>query len=232
MQTSKFSIQPTGALPASRPRPKTMASKSKRLKKLVVPIAHVAALAPLALAIYHFYTNQLTVNPIQEITLRTGRYALTLLIASLAVTPLNTLFRWRWTIPLRKILGLYAFGYAALHLLIFVGVDYLFDWELIKGAIFEKRYALVGFAAFLILLPLAVTSTKGWMRRLGKRWKSLHRLVYLASGLVIVHFVWLVKSDIRRPLIYGAVLGLFLLLRLPAVRRWKARWGHSPAQLP
>lgn len=225
MQTKNVSAHPVSALPASRTGPKTMASKSKQLKKFIVPVAHVAAPAPLALAIYHFFTNQLTVNPIQEITLRTGRYALILLIASLAVTPLNTLFRWRWTIPLRKILGLYAFGYAALHLLIFVGVDYLFDWQLIKDAIFEKRYALVGFAAFLILLPLAITSTKGWMRRLGKRWKSLHRLVYLAGGLVIVHFVWLVKSDIRRPLIYGAVLGLFLLLRLPIVRRWMARRG-------
>ncbi len=200
-----------------------MVSKQQLLQKLVVPAAHMAALTPLALTIWHFYTNQLSVNPVREITLRTGRYALILLIASLAVTPLNTLFRRRWLIPLRKILGLYAFGYAALHFLVFVGVDYLFDWELIKGALFEKRYALAGFSAFLILLPLALTSTKGWMRRLGKRWKSLHRLVYLAGGLVIVHFVWLVKSDIRRPLLYGAVLGLFLLLRLPAVRRRQAR---------
>ena len=158
-------------------------------------------------------------NPIQEVTLRTGRYALILLILSLACTPLNTLLGFRWVLPLRKWLGLYAFMYASFHFLIFIGLDYGFDLELILEAIFEKRYALVGFTAFLILLPLAITSTKGWMKRLGKNWKRLHRWVYLASLLVIVHFVWLVKADIRRPLAYGAVVVLLLVLRTPWVRR-------------
>ena len=106
-----------------------------------------------------------------------------------------------------------------MHLLIFAVVDYGLDLELIKQAIVEKRYVLVGFAAFLLLLPLAVTSTKGWMRRLGKRWKKLHRLVYLAAPLAVVHFVWLVKADIREPLAYGAAVAALLLLRTPRVRR-------------
>ena len=116
--------------------------------------------------------------------------------------------------------NLYAFLYAAVHFLIFSVLDYGLDLSLIWDAIAEKRFVLVGFAAFLILTPLAITSTKGWMRRLGKNWKRLHYGVYLAAVLVIVHFVWLVKADIRRPLLYGAVVALLLVLRLPPVRRW------------
>lgn len=182
-------------------------------------VTHVGALLPLVVLIWDYYHNQLTFNPIQEATFRTGKYALVLLVLSLAVTPVNTLFGWRQLLPLRKWLGLYAFMYAAIHFLIFVWLDYGLNLALLQEAIFEKRYALVGFSAFLILLPLAITSTRGWMKRLGKNWKRLHRLVYLAGLLVVVHFVWLVKSDIREPLAYGAVIGLLLLLRLPVIRK-------------
>jgi methionine sulfoxide reductase heme-binding subunit len=119
--------------------------------------------------------------------------------------------------------NLYAFLYAVAHLFIFAGLDYGFDLSLIWAELAEKRFVLVGFAAFLILIPLAITSTKGWMRRLGKNWKRLHYGVYLAVILVIVHFVWLVKADIRRPLLYGAVVMLSLAFRLPPVRRWAAK---------
>lgn len=182
-------------------------------------ITHIGALAPLALIIWDYSQNQLTVNPIQEITFRTGKTALVLLVLSLSITPVNIVFGIRQILTLRRLLGLYAFMYVSLHLLIFVGLDYGLDLDLIYEAIFEKRYALVGFAAFLILLPLAVTSTKGWMKRLGKNWKRLHRLVYLAAGLAVVHFVWLVKSDIREPLAYGAVVALLLVIRQPRIRR-------------
>lgn len=180
---------------------------------------HVAALTPLAVILILAWQGRLTANPIQDITLRTGQTALVLLVLSLSITPLYTAFTIKELLPLRRRLGLYAFFYAVLHFLIFIGLDYGFDPELLKEAIFEKRYALVGFAAFLILLPLAVTSTKGWMRRLGKRWKALHRWVYAAAVLVIVHYVWLVKSDIRTPLLYGAVVAILLILRAPAVAR-------------
>ncbi|MBN1993946.1 MAG: sulfoxide reductase heme-binding subunit YedZ, partial [Anaerolineae bacterium] len=180
---------------------------------------HIGALTPIALIIWDYRQGQLSVNPIQELTLLTGWYALVLLILSLACTPLNTFLGWRWVLPLRKLWGLYAFLYAALHFFIFAGFDYGFDLALIWQTIIEKRYIVAGLAAFLILIPLAITSTKGWMRRLGKNWKHLHRWVYLASLLVIVHFVWLVKSDIRRPLAYGAVVALLLVLRLPWIRR-------------
>jgi len=199
------------------------------LKKLLPILVHIGALAPLAIMVWGFFDNQF-INPIQEITFRTGRYALHLLILSLACTPLNTILGWRWAISLRKMLGLYAFMYAALHFLIFVGLDYGFDWELLQEAIFEKRYALVGFAAFLILLPLAITSTKGWMKRLGRNWKRLHQLVYLASLLVIVHFIWLVKGDIQRPLMYGAAVVFLLILRWPPIRKWAGSFRRRRQQ--
>ena len=153
--------------------------------KFLKTITHIGALLPLAWMVQNYFTDNLTVNPIQELTFRTGRYALILLILSLAITPLNTLFGWRKLIPLRRLFGLYAFFYATLHFLIFVGLDYGFDWALLQEAIFEKRYALVGFSAFLILTALALTSNRRAMKRLGKRWKKLHRLSYLAGGLVI-----------------------------------------------
>jgi sulfoxide reductase heme-binding subunit YedZ len=125
----------------------------------------------------------------------------------------------------RRALGLYAFLYASVHFAIFVGLDYGLDLDLIPQAIFDQRYVVVGFAAGLILLALAITSTKGWQKRLGRTWTQLHRLVYLAGVLVIVHFLWLVK-DIREPLRYGALLALLLALRLPPVRRAVSRARH------
>jgi len=183
---------------------------------------HLAALTPLALLIWDALHRNLTANPIQAITFRTGKTALILLVLSLACTPLNTVFGIRQAVKWRRPLGLYAFLYAGLHFLVFTVLDYGLDWVLLREAIFEKRYALVGFAAFLLLIPLAITSTRGWMKRLGKRWKRLHQAVYIAGVLVIVHYVWLVKADRREPLLWGAAVGLLLLLRIPAVRRWIA----------
>jgi methionine sulfoxide reductase heme-binding subunit len=182
-------------------------------------VVHPLALAPLALLAFDYVNNNLGANPIQELTLRTGLFALVLLLASLACTPLHTLLGLRQLLPLRKPLGLYAFGYVCLHGLTFVGLDYRFDLPLIWLDSADKPYIYAGLAAFVLLTPLALTSTRRAMRALGKRWKPLHRLVYLAAALAVVHFVWLVKSDIRLPLAYGAVLALLLALRLPPLRR-------------
>ena len=182
-------------------------------------LVHLGSLAPLAVLIRDFLNDNLTVNPIQEITFRTGKTALVMLILTLSCTALNTLFGFRLALKVRRSLGLYTFLYVGLHFLTFIGLDYGLDLTLIYEAIFEKRYALVGFAAFLILLPMAITSFRWWMKRLGQNWKRLHRLVYLAAGLVVVHYTWSVKSDYREPLAYGAVVALLLALRLPAVRR-------------
>ena len=188
-------------------------------------VVHVGAWIPLVLIMVGLLTNQLTVNPIQAATLRTGKAALVLLVLSLACTPLNTVFRFRSALRIRRALGLYAFLYAAVHFAIFIGLDYGFNSQRILEAVFEKRFALVGFAAGLALLPLAITSTRGWMRRLGRRWTRLHRLVYLAAVLAVIHYTWLVKSDVRVPLLYGALVVTLLTLRLPRVRHAAAGLG-------
>ena len=180
---------------------------------------HAGSIAPLVVLIWNATQHRLSVNPIQDITRITGHTALMLLVISLACTPANTLFGFRRALTVRRALGLYAFSYAALHLLTFAVLDFGLDWEQIASEIAQKRYVLVGFAAFLILLPMAITSTRGWMKRLGKRWRTLHHWVYLAAILAVVHFIWLVKSDIREPLRFGAVVLVLLGLRLPPVRR-------------
>jgi methionine sulfoxide reductase heme-binding subunit len=210
---------PVGSIQNRTPRATTHFSILNSRFSILRILVHIGALIPLALIIVYAFTGHLTANPIQDITFRTGKTALTLLLLSLLCTPLNTLFGLKQVLPLRRTLGLYAFFYVCVHLFIFAVLDYGLDWGLIQQTIAEKRYVLVGFAAFLVLLPLALTSTKGWMRRLGKGWKQLHRLVYVAGLLAIVHFVWLVKADIREPLLYGAILGVLLLLRVPNVRR-------------
>lgn len=182
-------------------------------------LIHIAALLPLAVLAWDFTQGGLTVNPIREIQLRTGKYALVLLVLSLACTPISTVFRLKQVLRLRRPLGLYAFMYASLHFLNFVGLDYGFDFDLIRGDIVEKRFALVGFAAFLSLLLLAVTSTKGWVKRLGKSWERLHWLAYLAALLAVAHFALQVKADFREPLLYGAVVILLLIIRIPSVRK-------------
>jgi sulfoxide reductase heme-binding subunit YedZ len=182
-------------------------------------LAHAGALVPLATLVFDAVTDRLSVNPIQDITFRTGRSALVLLVLSLACTPANTVLGLKRALSVRRALGVYACLYAGLHFLTFVYLDYGLDLELIGQTIAEKRYVLVGFAAFLILLPMALTSTKGWMKRLGKRWKVLHRGVYLAAPLAVIHFVWLVKSDISEPARFGIVVLVLLGLRVPFVRR-------------
>jgi methionine sulfoxide reductase heme-binding subunit len=191
----------------------------RRREQIAQVTVHLLALAPLALLIWNGLNHNLTANPIQTITFRTGKFALALLVLSLACTPLNTVFGVRMALKWRRPLGLYAFMYAALHFLTFTVLDYGLDPLLLREAIFEKRYALVGFTAFLLLVPLAITSTRGWMKRLGKRWKRLHQLVYIAGLLVIVHYVWLVKADRREPLLWGAAIAILLAFRLPPIRR-------------
>lgn len=210
----------------------------KTQQRILKLIAHIGALLPLVLLIWDFYQGQLGADPIREITLRTGKAAITLLVLSLAVTPAKIWFGWKQIHPLRKILGLYAFLYVALHLLIFVWLDYGLDLDLIYEAIFEKQYALVGFGAFLILLPLAITSTHWAMRKMGKNWTSLHRWVYLAGILAVLHYILLVKNAYTSPLLYAAVLTVLLLSRIKPVkqailryRRRLEKWWSARADI-
>lgn len=182
-------------------------------------LIHLAALTPLVWLIFDYLTDNLTFNPIQAATLRTGRYAIILLVLSLACTPINTILGFRQVIKVRRALGLYAFMYAGIHFMIFLGVDYRFDLGLIFEEIVGKRYIIAGFTAGLILIPLAITSTRGWMKRLGVRWKQLHKLTYLAGLLAVTHYIWVVKSDYRVPLAVGVIVVLLLVARLPKIRK-------------
>lgn len=185
---------------------------------------HVAAWLPLIWLVWAATQSQLSINPIQDLEQRTGKIAMILLVLSLACTPANTVFGFTQAVRVRRALGLYAFMYAAIHLAIFVGVDYGFDLRLLKLEFTEKRYIIAGLAAFLVLVPLAITSTKGWQRRLRKRWKSLHTWVYLAGILVIVHYIWLTKNHRGEPLVWGAIVIILLALRIPKVRRTIVDW--------
>lgn len=189
-------------------------------------ITHLGAWFPLAWLAWDFWQGQtaLLINPFQEATFRTGEAAIILLMLCLACTPINILSGYKPVLLLRKPLGNYAFMYAALHFAIFIVdnglVSNSLNWWAVYEATFEKRFALVGFASFIILLPLALTSNQWSMRMLRKNWKHLHRLVYAAGIFAVIHFVWLVKSDIREPLIYGVLLTIMLVLRIPPVRKW------------
>jgi len=187
-------------------------------------LTHVGALLPLVILAWDYAQNQLTANPIREITIRTGRSAIVLLLLSLACTPIYSLSGFQPVRRLRRPLGLYAFLYAGLHGLTFVGLDYGFDLVLIGQELLQKRFVQVGVLAFLILVPLAITSTRGWVARLGKNWKRLHRLVYLAALLAGVHFLWAVKANVRVPLLYGAALAVLLVARIPAVQNAVRGW--------
>jgi methionine sulfoxide reductase heme-binding subunit len=188
---------------------------------------HVGAWLPLTWLVWAYWNDRLTINPIQTATQRSGDFAIYLLILSLVCTPLNTLFGWRQALTVRRALGMYAFMYACIHVFLYVGVDYQFNWQFLKPDFTEKPYIWVGLATASILLPLAVTSYRWWMKYLGQTWKKLHRLVYFAATLAVLHFAWAKKGDllrlrgdIQQPLLLGIILVVLLIARIPVVRKW------------
>jgi sulfoxide reductase heme-binding subunit YedZ len=193
-------------------------------------LANIAALLPLAILGWDFAWGQLTADPIREITIRTGRSALILLVLSLSCAPINLVFGIRQVLPLRRTLGLYAFLYACLHFLTFIGLDYGFNFPLIREDIAGKYFVLIGFAAFLLLLLRTVTSTRGWQKRLERNWQQLRWLVYVAAVLVVTHFMLAVvlaaKEGLSRPMLYVALLALLLIIRLPGVRKAVNKLRH------
>ena len=162
-----------------------------------------ACLIPFGQLLYNAYQGDLGANPIETITRFTGSWALIILFASLSITPLRRLTGWTDLIKFRRMLGLFAFFYALLHFINFIGIDYSLNLALIREDLFEKRYAIVGFVSFVLLLPLAITSIDRLRQRLDKNWKILHRLVYLAGDLEVVHYIWQSKAEIRLPIIHG-----------------------------
>ena len=185
-------------------------------------LLHAAALTPLAILgmqvweVWQTGNDALGADPVAEIEHRLGLWALRLLIATLAITPLRQLTGQAVLVRFRRMLGLYAFFYACLHLSAYLVLDLRGYWTLIFEEIAKRPYITVGFSAWLLLLPLAVTSTKGWIKRLGRNWARLHKLVYAAGVLAVLHFWWLVKSDVREPLLYAAIVAVLL-----GWRAWK-----------
>ncbi len=171
-------------------------------------------LLPLALLGVSAWRGELGANPIEAVSHATGIWTLRLLFLTLSVTPLRRLTGWSWLAPQRRTLGLLCFSWACLHLATYVGLDLYFDWEGVFEDIVERPYITVGFAGFLCLVPLAITSTRGWIRTLGRRWVKLHRLVYAAAVLGVVHFLWQVKADLLEPGVYAGVLGVLFGVRL------------------
>ena len=203
------------AIKAARPR---LSRESQR--RLLRAGYHAVGLFPLAWLIFDFWFGLLGPEPIRAMILRTGKAAIIMLTLSLAATPAGIIFGWKQAAVVRRPLGLYAFMYVCLHLLIFVWLDYGFMMALVVEEIIKRRYAVVGFTAFLLLIPLAITSTKDAQRRMGKRWKSLHKLVYLVAVLAVIHYIWLVKNAYTQPLIFAAVIAFLLLVRTEPVRQF------------
>jgi sulfoxide reductase heme-binding subunit YedZ len=175
----------------------------------------VVCLVPFFVLIFNTVTGNLGTNPIEKIRLFTGDWTLYFLLITLGVTPLRKISGWNGLIRYRRMLGLYAFFYASLHFLSYIILDQFFDWEEIWLDVLKRPYITIGTAAFLLLIPLAVTSTNNMMKRLGKNWKRLHSLIYLVTTLGVLHFLWLVKADIREPVLMGIILISLLVLRLP-----------------
>jgi sulfoxide reductase heme-binding subunit YedZ len=172
------------------------------------------ALLPLAGLAYGFARDELGANPVEKVTHVTGDWALRWLLAALAVTPLRRALGWRWLAPHRRSLGLLSFFYALLHLSTYVVLDQGLAFSDMLEDVSKRPYITAGLAAFLCLLPLAITSTRGWMRRLGRHWGTLHRLAYGAALAAVVHFLWLVKADLTEPAAYACVLAILLAARL------------------
>ncbi|MBU2602537.1 MAG: sulfoxide reductase heme-binding subunit YedZ [Actinobacteria bacterium] len=203
---------------AERTQPDASAARRLSTGALLLRIAaHAGALAPLAYLLWQTLTGGLSFDPIHDLTLRTGKPAFILLLLSLAARPAVVVTGVTALRPLARTLGLYAFGYATIHMLIFVGLDFGFRWDLIVGGVLEKRYAVIGLATFLILLTLAATSTRKAARRLGALWKRLHRLAYAAGVLATLHYLWAVKFITFEQWAYAVVLALLLVARLPEV---------------
>jgi len=187
---------------------------------------HIYAWSGLILLIFDAVTGHLSPNPIQDLEQRTGRHAITLLVLSLLCTPVNTLFKWSEPLKRRRALGLYAFMYAVIHVIIFADLDYGLAWSRLVQEVIQKPRLIVGMFAFILLIPLAITSFDIWKKRLGKNWKRLHRVVYFIAPLVVLHYLWSKKGDILslqgdivKPLIYGLIIAIFLIMRFPPIRK-------------
>ncbi len=182
-------------------------------------LVFILCLLPLAWLMFRAFNDGLGANPIEAIIRETGLWTLRLLLLTLAMTPLRRLTGWSGWLQLRRMLGLFAFFYASMHLMGYIWLDQFFDWSAIWEDIIKRPFITVGLISFLLLIPLAATSTKQTMKMLGRRWQRLHRLIYLIALGGVVHYWWLVKADLSQPMLYAIILLVLMLFRLPWPRR-------------
>ena len=195
------------------------------MKPWIKPTVFALCLLPVAWLVFALFTDRLGANPIEALTRDTGEWALRFLLITLCMSPLRRYMGWNWPLRVRRMLGLFAFFYVCVHLTSYLWLDQFFDWSEILRDIFKRPFITVGMAAFLLLIPLAVTSTRRMQKRLGRRWVKLHRLAYVVPALGVLHFWWLVKADVRTPLVYALLLTALLGMRLA----WRLR---QPASRP
>ena len=197
---------------------------ANKVFSIAKPCLFVAALIPFAALVFGVLTDNLGANPVEMITRESGQWALRFLLLTLLVTPLRRITGWHPLIRLRRMLGLFAFFYVSVHFLTYAVLDAALDFGYVLEDVLERPYITVGFTTLCLLVPLAATSTNAMVRRLGgDRWRKLHRLVYVAGGGAVLHFLWLVKADLREPLIYAAILTVLLLVRVPPIAQWLGR---------
>jgi sulfoxide reductase heme-binding subunit YedZ len=200
------------------------------MQKKAKPLVFVLAVLPLAWLLTRAYTGRLSVNPIEDITLTTGIWTLRFLVITLAITPLRRITGWNRLVQYRRMMGLFTFFYAVLHVSTYVVLDLFFAWNLILKDIAKRPFITAGMVAFVSMVPLALTSTKGWIRRLGRRWQLLHRLVYLTGIAAAIHYLWKVKVAVGSPVYYAAIIASLLLFRAAWALRARRQSAVQPAR--
>jgi sulfoxide reductase heme-binding subunit YedZ len=198
------------------------------LRFAVKPAVFIVCLVPFAVLAWGVLVGDLGANPLERVTDATGQWGLRFLLITLAVTPARRVTGWKALLCFRRMLGLFAFFYATLHFLVWVWLDQQLSWGNIFGDIAKRPFVTVGFAAWLLLVPLAMTSTRGMMRRLGRRWQRLHRAIYLVALLGVLHYLWLVKADLLEPLLYLAAIAILLVVRWRPRLLTRFAWGGRP----
>lgn len=186
---------------------------TKQISFGVKPIVFILCLLPFVLLVFQAFTDELGTNPVETLTHATGEWSLRFLLITLSITPLRRFLNMNWLIKLRRMLGLYAFFYAVLHFITYIWLDQYFDIREILLDIPKRPFITIGFVAFVLLIPLAVTSTNAMQKRLKKKWSTLHKLIYIIPVLVIIHFMWTLKADYSEPIVYAIIFSLLLLSR-------------------
>ena len=193
------------------------------MTRVIKPVLFMLCLIPAGMLAWDAFTHNLGPNPVETLNHRTGLWTLRLLLITLCVTPFRRITGWNIVIRVRRMLGLYTFFYACLHFSTWLVFDHFFDVHEMTKDIMKRPYITVGFSAFVMLIPLAVTSTNKWVKRLGSRWAKLHQLVYVIATFGVLHYLWLVKADVRDPVIYGLILAVLL-----GYRAWIRRAALMP----